>query len=227
MVYSSSDEKERNYYWQSLQEALYDFLDDFLPHMEEEENTFQPLLNQYFNYEELKQIQETVISQHEEWKEKVTSEKSLKRFKRDSESSVVVANEVEEDVLRTLPDEILLQIFHCLSDPRDLASASQVCTRWNKISKSGQLWRHVPLSQWERGIWSWQFVDMEPVVEADHHLEHEEYSPIYDDFVPLCTSIGKSMNVLSHNGLYEINFVTCVADLLRLFLPENSLILTN
>ena len=54
MTYSAPDGVQRNYYWQNLQEALYMFLDDFLPHMEEEENTFQPLLNEFFNYEELK-----------------------------------------------------------------------------------------------------------------------------------------------------------------------------
>jgi len=31
-------------------------MDEFLPHMEEEENTFQPLLCKYFNFEELKLI---------------------------------------------------------------------------------------------------------------------------------------------------------------------------
>ena len=113
MVYSSSTENERNFYWHNLQEALYDFLDDFLPHMEEEENTFQPLLNQYFNYEELKEIQETVINKHEEWTEKLNSgEKSLKRFKRDSESlDAEVKEQSASDLINQLPDEILQQIF--------------------------------------------------------------------------------------------------------------------
>ena len=119
MVYSSSTEKERNFYWHNLQEALYDFLDDFLPHMEEEENTFQPLLNQYFNYEELKEIQETVINKHEEWTEKLNSgEKSLKRFKRDSESlEAEVKEQSASDLINQLPDEILQQIFRQSEDP--------------------------------------------------------------------------------------------------------------
>ena len=119
MVYSSSTENERNFYWHNLQEALYDFLDDFLPHMEEEENTFQPLLNQYFNYEELKEIQETVINKHEEWTEKLNSgEKSLKRFKRDSESlDAEVKEQSASDLINQLPDEILQQIFRQSEEP--------------------------------------------------------------------------------------------------------------
>ena len=31
-------------------------MDEFVPHMEEEETTFQPLLSQYFHYDELKQL---------------------------------------------------------------------------------------------------------------------------------------------------------------------------
>ena len=40
----------------SFKAAIYEFLDDFVPHMEEEENTFLPLLCKYFDYDELKQI---------------------------------------------------------------------------------------------------------------------------------------------------------------------------
>ena len=39
-----------------VKSAVYEFMEEFLPHMEEEENTFQPLLCKYFNYEELKLI---------------------------------------------------------------------------------------------------------------------------------------------------------------------------
>ncbi len=39
-----------------MQDAVYTFMEEFVPHMEEEETTFQPLLSQYFQYEELKQL---------------------------------------------------------------------------------------------------------------------------------------------------------------------------
>lgn len=209
MVYSSADGIQRNFYWQNLQEALYEFLDDFLPHMEEEENTFQPLLNEYFNYEELKQIQETVILQHEEWKEKVTSEKSLKRFKRDSESSEVTSIdtsefEIEFQGFNKLPEETIYQIFAYFDDPRDLASSSQVCRRWNKVSKSSQFWRNLPLSQWERKIWKWKSSDLLDLIEMDSirnsDLDISGDPVIYDNIIEQLNATGSSVKRLSVSG---------------------------
>ena len=194
-VYSSSDGQQRNFYWHHLQEALYEFLDDFLPHMEEEENTFQPLLNEYFNYEELKEIHQTVLSQHEEWKEKVTSEKSLKRFKRDSECSDKLQEEEEElapDCFNKLPEEIIFQVFSCLDNPKDFSAASQVCQRWNKVSKSSQFWRNIPLSQWERNIWTWSMQDLSELIEDETLTEPDFASPsnIYENILPILKITG-------------------------------------
>ena len=197
MLYNSSDCQQRNYYWHNLQEALYEFLDDFLPHMEEEENTFQPLLNEYFNYEELKEINHVVLSQHEEWKEKVTSEKSLKRFKRDSECSEKndeTDDESSTDCFNKLPEEILHQIFASLDNPQDLCRASQVSKRWNKVSRSSTLWRSLPLSQWERGMWSWDFQDLTDMIESETHVaqyHHDGDGQIYDSILPHLQKTGE------------------------------------
>ena len=201
-VYSSTTDTERNFYWLKLQESLYEFLEEFVPHMEEEENTFQPLLNQYFDYEELRQLKETVISLHEEWKEKLSSEKSLKRFKRDSESldcQVEVKKRKAESLAEDLPEELVLQIFGFLSDPRDLARAGQVCRRWRQVSRSAQFWRHLPLSQWQRHIWTWDSRDLfENIQEEWKHPERalEEDSPFYDEFLPLLEEIGMMLLML-------------------------------
>jgi len=45
-IYSSLDKTSRTFYWQRLQGEIYQFLEDFDQHMEEEESIFQPLLNQ-------------------------------------------------------------------------------------------------------------------------------------------------------------------------------------
>jgi hypothetical protein len=45
-----------------MQDAVYTFMEEFVPHMEEEETTFQPLLSQYFQYEELKQLKVNWVS---------------------------------------------------------------------------------------------------------------------------------------------------------------------
>jgi len=203
MVYSSPTENERNFYWHSLQEALYDFLDDFLPHMEEEENTFQPLLNQYFNYEELKEIQETVIIKHEEWTEKLNSgEKSLKRFKRDSESfDPEPKEEPTSDWINQLPDEILQQIFSWLGDPRDLSRVSRTCIRWNSLSRFSSLWKTLPLSQWERNIWSWEIVDLEEILETEAVIiEEDADDSFYHNMLEQVKLIGHKVSKFSICG---------------------------
>jgi len=227
MVYSSSDGTERNFYWQNLQEALYEFLDDFLPHMEEEENTFQPLLNEYFNYDELKQIQETVILQHEECKEKIRIEKSLKRFKRDSESGEVTeadTNEFEFGGFNKLPEETIYQIFTYFDDPRDLASSSQVCRRWNKVSKSSQFWRSLPLSQWERKIWKWTSDELLELIEKDYikdiDLDISNEPLIYDIILDQLNATGSSVKRLSVSGSKTLTNIS-LRDILKVSCTYN------
>ncbi|KAJ8397459.1 hypothetical protein AAFF_G00437350 [Aldrovandia affinis] len=58
------NECEQLNYAQQLKERLEDFTQDFLPHMKEEEEVFQPMLMEYFTYEELKDIKKTVMAQH-------------------------------------------------------------------------------------------------------------------------------------------------------------------
>ena len=197
MTYSAPDGVQRNYYWQNLQEALYMFLDDFLPHMEEEENTFQPLLNEFFNYEELKQIQEIVLTQHQEWQDKVTSEKSLKRFKRDSECSDVALESASlHECFDKLPEEIIYQVFSFLDDPRDLLRAGQVCSRWSKVSRSPQFWRVLPLSSWQQAR---RFKGREkPILEL---IECRTFKYLWNQFsrsCPVNTGKAKTDSCITH-----------------------------
>jgi len=212
LVYSSAS-ADRNFYWQKLQEAIYDFLDDFLPHMEEEETIFQPLLNQYFDYNELKQLKETVLLQHKEWKVKVEKEKSLKHFKRshnyesgveekqDSYCKEVWKTTSPESFIEQLPEEILHEIFSYLLDPRDLSSAGMVSKRWNSVSKTLTFWKNLPLSQWERGIWTFSNVDLYDILLAEKS-SGEDYSEcvVYDDILELLPIIGGGTRTLSVSG---------------------------
>jgi len=209
-VYSSSRDTERNFYWQKLQEALYEFLEDFLPHMEEEENTFQPLLNEYFNYDELRQIKDTVITQHQEWKENLSAEKSLKRFKMDSDiqdSQIVVKKRRGESLSDHLPDEIIIKIFGYFEDPRDSARAGQVCKRWNSVWKSAEFWRSLPLSQWERQLWTWSSVDLFEMIQAERKYlvsgENEDNS-FYENIAHFLEDIGHNVKQLSVSGSNSI-----------------------
>ncbi|XP_063165695.1 F-box/LRR-repeat protein 5 isoform X2 [Candoia aspera] len=58
------NEYEQLNYAKQLKERLEAFTRDFLPHMREEEEVFQPMLMEYFTYEELKDIKKKVIAQH-------------------------------------------------------------------------------------------------------------------------------------------------------------------
>jgi len=212
LVYSSTS-ADRNFYWQKLQEAIYDFLDDFLPHMEEEETIFQPLLNQYFDYNELKQLKETVLLQHKEWKVKVEKEKSLKHFKRshnnepgdetsqDSYCREVLNTTSPDSLTEQLPEEILHEIFSYLLDPRDLSRASMVSQRWNCVSKTLTFWKNLPLSQWERGIWSFSNVDLYDILLAEKASDEDSgHCGVYDHILELLPTIGAGTRALSVSG---------------------------
>ena len=66
---------ERISFGSQLQKAVSDFTRHFIPHMQEEEEIFQPLLMKYFAHEELLLLKEQVIQQHEIWKEKLMAQK--------------------------------------------------------------------------------------------------------------------------------------------------------
>ncbi|XP_016418508.1 F-box/LRR-repeat protein 5 isoform X1 [Sinocyclocheilus rhinocerous] len=61
---SVKSECEQLNYAQQLKERLEAFTQDFLPHMKEEEEVYQPMLMEYFTYEELKAIKQQVMLQH-------------------------------------------------------------------------------------------------------------------------------------------------------------------
>nr|XP_054590857.1 F-box/LRR-repeat protein 5 isoform X2 [Nothobranchius furzeri] len=61
---SVKSEYEQLNYAQQLKERLEAFTQDFLPHMKEEEEVFQPMLMQYLTYDELKDLKKQVIAQH-------------------------------------------------------------------------------------------------------------------------------------------------------------------
>ena len=212
--------------WQRLQAAVVAFMDEFVGHMEEEETTFQPLLCQYFDYEELKQIRTTVLDQHKLWKEKVIKEKNLNnlpptkeqetefiqpqrsssycdslRHLADKEEMKKVAAAKQVPSLLSLPDEMLLRVLAYLG-PQDLAAgAGAACRRLRQVSQSRELWRRLPLSQWEAGNWSWIIDSDAPSppqqLTFDEDLKNPEF---YSQFSQFCASIGSHVRELSVRG---------------------------
>ncbi|MBN3322098.1 FBXL5 protein, partial [Atractosteus spatula] len=157
------NEYEQLNYAQQLKERLEAFTQDFLPHMKEEEEVFQPMLMEYFTYEELKDIRKKVIAQHYSQRCWDTMEvlKGLslwnqaelhKAFKYSVHEKVDEGFEKNTSSISIshLPPEVLLKVFRHLS-PEDLCRCSRVCSSWSQVVKTGSLWKHLYPVDWARG----------------------------------------------------------------------------
>lgn len=233
-LYCSHDSSTRHFYWNKLQEAVYTFMEEFLPHMEEEETTFQPLLSQYFQYEELKQLKTTVLLEHQVWKRRVEAEKNLSFCGADWQwhldqqvldrvpvSSCVVPEEVtkgeqktrrcaEAATLSQFPDELLLQIFSYLP-PNQLMTAGRVCSRWNDLSKSPQFWKALHLQHWADRDWRFWPEEESPETRAellDFTEEAEQLGKadhFYGSFLRFLPSISRGVRRISVAGSTTIS----------------------
>ncbi|XP_029987380.1 F-box/LRR-repeat protein 5 isoform X2 [Sphaeramia orbicularis] len=165
-LHSVKSEYEQLNYARQLKERLEAFTQDFLPHMKEEEEVFQPMLMQYFTYEELKDIKKQVIAQHCSQQQWGSAAEVLKGFSlwtqaEELQKAFKYADhektdyELEQNVnssthISQLPSEIMLRLFHYLG-PEDLCRCSQVCSSWSDLAKTGSLWRHLYPVRWARG----------------------------------------------------------------------------
>uniref|UniRef100_A0A4W6BSC4 F-box/LRR-repeat protein 5 n=1 Tax=Lates calcarifer TaxID=8187 RepID=A0A4W6BSC4_LATCA len=153
-LHNVKNEYEQLNYAQQLKERLEAFTQDFLPHMKEEEEVFQPMLMEYFTYEELKDIKKQVIAQHcsqQQWD--CAAEVLKKAFKYADHEKTDYELEKKKDSsthISQLPTEIMLKLFHYLG-PEDLCRCSQVCSSWTELAKTGSLWRHLYPVRWARG----------------------------------------------------------------------------
>ncbi|XP_016358703.1 F-box/LRR-repeat protein 5 [Sinocyclocheilus anshuiensis] len=160
---SVKSECEQLNYAQQLKERLEAFTQDFLPHMKEEEEVYQPMLMEYFTYEELKAIKRQVMLQHcsnLSWSSAADLLKSLNLWSHAEELRKAFKysdHEKTEDErgsglasVLVLPQELLLRIFRFLG-PADLCRCGQVCSVWAQVAKTGSLWRHLYPVRWARG----------------------------------------------------------------------------
>ncbi|XP_029003043.1 F-box/LRR-repeat protein 5 [Betta splendens] len=165
-LHNVKSEYEQLNYAQQLKERLDAFTQDFLPHMKEEEEVFQPMLMQYFTYDELKDIKKQVIAQHSSqqqldcaaevlkgfrlWSQ---AEELHKAFKYSDHEKIDYELEKKQDSsthISQLPTEIMLRLFRYLG-PADLCRCSQVCSTWSELAKTGFLWKHLYPVRWARG----------------------------------------------------------------------------
>uniref|UniRef100_A0A8C6YLG3 F-box/LRR-repeat protein 5 n=1 Tax=Nothoprocta perdicaria TaxID=30464 RepID=A0A8C6YLG3_NOTPE len=157
------NEYEQLNYAKQLKERLEAFTRDFLPHMKEEEEVFQPMLMEYFTYEELKDIKKKVIAQHCSQKE-AAEFRGLSKWNQAEELQKVFKYSVDEKAdqeaevtghtanITNLPPEVMLTIFSYLN-PQELCQCSQVSLEWSQLAKTGSLWKHLYPVRWARGDW--------------------------------------------------------------------------
>jgi len=208
-------------YWNRLQNAVSEFLEEFLPHMEEEENTFLPLLCKYFDYDELKEIKETVLIQHQVWKLRVQQEKNVYNLKENLQAEELKEHkksssyceklkdlaEYEKASFNLIPDEIILQIFGFLS-PQDLMASSQVCSRWRGLAVKPEFWRSLPLNLWEQGSFhSWKPNEFYPedlcstsCQQDDYEMECDSTAFFYEKFERFLPQIGPHVRHIYLSG---------------------------
>ncbi|KAK7086648.1 hypothetical protein SK128_020103 [Halocaridina rubra] len=111
---------ERLTFCQELQRAFDEFVTNFLTHMEEEEQVFQPLLVEYFEYDELKILKDIVLKEHEYVKERHCYEKA---HDEEPETCDVVKDLRDLDWDLFCLSEESLEHDHCLpsqTDTRDI-----------------------------------------------------------------------------------------------------------
>ncbi|XP_076310784.1 F-box/LRR-repeat protein 5-like isoform X2 [Tachypleus tridentatus] len=151
--WTKKSESERQNFGLQLQHALEDFNEIFLPHMQEEEEVFQPMLIKYFEYEELKCLKATVIEEHYKWQ----ALNSEKQHEHSTEDTVSESKYREEVLIKPcwfsfLPLEVVHVIFSYIS-PQELLKCSEVCKLWNEAAYEPQLWENLYPVHWARGIW--------------------------------------------------------------------------
>ncbi|XP_071136897.1 F-box/LRR-repeat protein 5-like [Mytilus edulis] len=186
-------ETDRKNFGTKLRKALEDFTETFIPHMEEEEAVFQPMLIKYFTTDELRKIKFKVLEKHfcqndncakEKFPEKTdfvlsdsSDEECTEKLEPTKEDVVPSVNSC---VVDKVPDEVAIQIFSYLN-PQDLGRCAQVSHRWNRLALDTSLWRNFLPIQWSKGVWSFTpMVDIE--VEEQSLLENkDECVAIYYD----------------------------------------------
>uniref|UniRef100_A0A2R5LA06 Putativereceptor for ubiquitination targets n=1 Tax=Ornithodoros turicata TaxID=34597 RepID=A0A2R5LA06_9ACAR len=153
--YACTDQSERVHYGQKLQHALDEFTEVFLPHMKEEEEVFQPMLIQYFGYEELRSLKELVIREHTKWLEQCFKEKCCSELENvdQKEDEDVAAQVAGTCSFEDMPEELVLKVLAYLN-PHDLLKSGAVCRRWYQLSRDPLLWRDFLPVHWARGAWN-------------------------------------------------------------------------
>ncbi|CAC5415804.1 FBXL5 [Mytilus coruscus] len=223
-------EVDRKNFGTKLRKALEDFTETFIPHMEEEEEVFQPMLIKYFTTDELRRIKFKVLEKHfcqnnncakdifPEKTDYVLSDSSDEECTEKLEPTKEnILPSVKSCVIDKVPDEVAIQIFSYLN-PQDLGRCAQVSHRWNRLALDTSLWRNFLPIQWSKGIWSFTpMVDIE--VEEQNLLENKDecVAIFYDEDADIDESEEDDDTKQIKKIKRETTMLTCM---MKYFLPR-------
>ncbi|XP_061195443.1 F-box/LRR-repeat protein 5-like [Saccostrea echinata] len=175
-------EVDRQNYGIKLRSALEDFTQKFIPHMEEEEEIFQPMLMKYFSFEELRSLKSKVIRKHQQTiEEEFVENEECVSSSSDEDEKCISESRREPQGVECLPDEVMMNIFSYLN-PKELCTSAQVSKRWNSLAMDGSNWRVLRPVQWFKGLWSRQ--EKMDIELEERDLERAEFYPVdvkYDE----------------------------------------------
>ncbi|CAH1784102.1 unnamed protein product, partial [Owenia fusiformis] len=213
---------DRWYYGDKLRRVLQDFTENFLPHMKEEEEVFQPLLMKYFTVEELKELKEAVVQAHS-WNEvKYSSEEKLVIPDDDLLQRNEVADAHCEETSKTsildLPNEVTVEIFSFLN-PKEKISCREVCHQWSELALDASLWKMFPV-QWALGNWDYcGSMDDIPSEEEYDSEDSDNYVVIDEDKDEDTTSDSDSNSYYSNTAIQIRKEAKMLSGISRYLLP--------
>lgn len=129
-------------YGMQLRKILNAFINSFMPHMKEEEEVFQPLLNEHFSEEELVEMKYLVIKLHLQKRKQNDEANKIDLNIDNSTNSVTKETRIDE-----LPNELLLKIFSYLNC-RELLNTAKVSRAFNLLSYDPSNWTSLSFSKW-------------------------------------------------------------------------------
>lgn len=165
-----TNEQDRIRHGEHLKLLINEFTVDFIPHMNEEEEVFLPLLLEHYSEMELKTLTQTVMQLHNlNMKEKGCTESeatptTAQKLKPQEVTSVALP----APSLISLPPEVLLKISSYLG-PQDLCRLSQVHSSLSNLVFDGSLWSSLHPVRWAEGHWNF----FSPFIQAEDELTHE------------------------------------------------------
>ena len=189
--------KDRKLFKRELTREIRVFVNEYFPHMEEEESLFQPLLMQYFTEKELVQLHIKIIELHQ------------------TLSSPSVTRKISDDPCHILsvPNEVIVKVMSNLS-VRDLLSVSQSCKRFQLLSYTPTLWKHLHISNWANRIYN---NPMLPILHVEKPPDgsfecaeraHTILTYVIKKIIPLCGSSIESLIVSNINSVRSTMLLT-------------------